>query len=119
MLETFYSVIEKNIGQDSAKFDVRFNAQHPIFQGHFPTMPVVPGACMMQIAGELSVAALQQNLRIVGAKNIKFLQVIYPNRTEIVTFDLSWEACDGGCEVKCSVMDGEKKYAAMQLILAD
>lgn len=119
MLETFYSVIEKNIGKESAAFSVQFNAQHPIFQGHFPTMPVVPGACLMQMAGELFVVALQKNIHIVGAKNIKFLQVIYPNKTEVVTFDLSWEACDGGYEVKCSVVDAEKKYAAMQLTFAD
>ena len=119
MLETFYSVIEKNIGQKSAAFSVRFNAQHPIFQGHFPTMPVVPGACLMQMAGELSVVALQKNVRISGAKNIKFLQVIYPNKTESVTFELAWEKCDGGFEVKCSVVDAEKKYATMQLTFAD
>ena len=119
MLETFYSVIEKNIGQDSAAFSVHFNAQHPIFQGHFPTMPVVPGACLMQMTGELSVVALQKNVQIVGAKNIKFLQVIYPNKTESVTFELAWEKCDGGFEVKCSVVDAETRYAVMQLTLAD
>lgn len=119
MLENFYSVIEKNIGQDTAAFLVRFNAQHPIFQGHFPMKPVVPGACLMQMTGELSVVALQKNLHIIGAKNIKFLQVIYPNKTESVTFELAWEECDGGFEVKCSVVDAEKRYATMQLTLAD
>lgn len=73
----------------------------------------------MQMTGELCVVALQKSLRIVGAKNIKFLQVIYPNKTEVVTFDLSWETCDSGYEVKCSVVDAEKKYAAIQLTLAD
>lgn len=73
----------------------------------------------MQMTGELCVVALQKSLRIVGAKNIKFLQVIYPNKAGIVTFDLSWEACDGGYEVKCSVVDAEKRYATMQLTLAD
>ena len=119
MLETFYSVIEKKFGQDSAAFSVHFNAQHPIFQGHFPTMPVVPGACLMQMAGELSVVALQRNIQIVGAKNIKFLQVNYPNKTESVTFDLTWEKNDTGYEVKCSVVDAETRYAVMQLTLTD
>ena len=119
MLENFYSVIEKNIGNTSATFGVRFNAQHPIFRGHFPQQPVVPGACLLQMTGDLVSSVLQKNLRVMGAKNIKFLQVILPERADVMTFDLAWNESNGGYEVKCSVVDAETRYAVMQLTLAD
>jgi len=119
MLENFYTIIEKNVENTSATFGVRFNVQHPIFKGHFPKQPIVPGACLLHIVGDLVSSTLQMNLRVVGAKNIKFLQVILPEKADEVTFDLSWVECNGGYEVKCSVVDTETRYAVMQLTLAD
>ena len=119
MLENFYTVIEKSIGNDSAAVGVRFNVQHPIFKGHFPQQPIVPGACLLQIAGELVSSVLQKNLRVMGAKNIKFLQLILPEKADVVTFDLSWEESDCGFEVKCSIVGAETRYAVMLLTLAD
>lgn len=119
MLENFYTVIEKKIGDSSATFGVRFNVQHPIFRGHFPKQPIVPGACLLHIAGELVSSALQMNLQVIGVKNIKFLQVILPEKADEVSFDLSWVECGGGYEVKCSVVEAETRYAVMQFTLAN
>ena len=55
----------------------------------------------------------------MGAKNIKFLQVILPERADVVTFDLAWNESNGGYEVKCSVVSADTRYAVMQLTLAD
>jgi 3-hydroxyacyl-[acyl-carrier-protein] dehydratase len=57
------------------------NAAHPIFEGHFPTQPVVPGVCMMLLMRELLENALGQPLSLVSADHAKFLTMLRPGDT--------------------------------------
>ena len=54
------------------------NADHPIFAGHFPGQPVVPGACQLQIVQELLSHLLGGEYHLVKADQIKFLTPIDP-----------------------------------------
>ena len=90
MLETFYSIVNQTIAENSAIVVVRFNMDHPIFQGHFPSMPVVPGACLVQMAGELSSKVLGKKFQVSMAQNVKFVQVIHPDEVDTVSFDILW-----------------------------
>jgi 3-hydroxyacyl-[acyl-carrier-protein] dehydratase len=51
---------------------------HPIFKGHFPNLPVVPGVCMVQIVKEIAEKQLNRKLFLATASNIKFLAVLNP-----------------------------------------
>jgi 3-hydroxyacyl-[acyl-carrier-protein] dehydratase len=53
---------------------------HPIFQGHFPGRPVLPGACLVQLVEELAHALAGRKLRLVRAGQIKFIAMIEPER---------------------------------------
>ena len=63
---------------------ITFQKDHPIFNGHFPGHPVVPGVCMIQIIRELLEDTLQLKLAIHSGDNIKFLSVINPIETPSV-----------------------------------
>ena len=65
---------------------VCFNTNHPIFAGHFPGHPVVPGACLVQIAQELLSDALQQPVRFTAVRNLKFRQAVTPEQEVTFTF---------------------------------
>jgi len=56
------------------------NAAHPIFAGHFPGQPVVPGACQVQMVEELLSHVLDTTFTLVNAGQIKFLTPIDPRR---------------------------------------
>ena len=43
---------------------VKLNAHHPIFKGHFPGQPVLPGVCMLEMIQEIMEEQLRQKLRI-------------------------------------------------------
>ena len=51
-----------------------------IFKVHFPGLPTLPGACMVQMSKEFIEEKLQQNIQIIYFKNLKFLKVIHPDK---------------------------------------
>jgi 3-hydroxyacyl-[acyl-carrier-protein] dehydratase len=63
---------------DELKATVIFNANHPLFTGHFPGNPVVPGVVQVQIIKELAEMHAGRKLLLRHAKNIKFLSIISP-----------------------------------------
>lgn len=70
-----------------AKYTVRFDAGHPVFKGHFPNRPVVPGACLVQIAEELASSALGGHVRFMGLTGLKFRQLVTPEQQIVYCLD--------------------------------
>ena len=119
MLENFYSVINQTVAENSAIISVRFNVNHPIFQGHFPTMPVVPGACLVEMVSELLSSVLGKKLQLSSAQNVKFVQVIHPDKLDMVSFDILWTDAEGGYATKCLVHNEGVTYAMMKVTLSE
>lgn len=70
------------LSRSESSYTIRFNPAHPIFAGHFPGHPIVPGACLVQIAQELLSEQLGQPIRFNAIRNLKFRQPVIPD-TEI------------------------------------
>ena len=119
MLEDFYSIINETVAGNTAIITVRFNVNHPIFQGHFPTMPVVPGACLVEMVNLLSSKVLGKKLQLLSAQNVKFVQVIYPDKVESVSFDILWTEAEGGYATKCLIHNEGTTYAMMKVTLCE
>jgi 3-hydroxyacyl-[acyl-carrier-protein] dehydratase len=91
MLEgSFYTITQS--AQTGASFEavLALNAAHPVFEGHFPGQPVVPGVCMMQTIQELLEKSLQQKVLLQKATNMKFLVMINPVVQPQVTVALQY-----------------------------
>src|SRR6188508_616692 len=78
-LSDFYSIDNWIVAGNALSCSLSFNAAHPIFNGHFPGNPIVPGVCTMQILNDLMERAIGQKLCLSTALNIKFLQLITPD----------------------------------------
>lgn len=74
----FYNIDTQEYRPGKIRAVIRFNPGHPVFQGHFPGNPVVPGACMVQLVKEFMEEGTTLRLRITSAPSIKFLSVINP-----------------------------------------
>ena len=83
-------------GSDSFVAVVKFNTQHRIFDAHFPESPVVPGACILQIATELMSHHLSLPVIIMEAKNIKFTSIINPLHYNEVVFSFRVSDAEAG-----------------------
>lgn len=82
-----------------------------IYAAHFKGMPITPGVCLVQIAVELASAASGQHLRLVAAKDIKFLNPVLPDKTSILDVSLKqvsedgvWQAVLSDAGITCAKM---------------
>ena len=77
-------------GPSSQKYHavVSLRNTHPIYLGHFPGNPVVPGVCQIQMIRELVETAVKQPLTLTESDNIKFLLMINPQINPILEFNI-------------------------------
>ena len=72
-------------GIEQYMLTVGLNPGHPIYDGHFPGNPVVPGVCQVQMVREglETLKKIKGTLRSSG--NIKFLAMIVPSENPTLT----------------------------------
>ncbi|MDP4282084.1 MAG: 3-hydroxyacyl-ACP dehydratase [Bacteroidota bacterium] len=54
---------------------------HPVFDGHFPGNPVVPGVCQIEMIRGLAEEITRKKIKLIYSDNIKFLAMIQPGTT--------------------------------------
>jgi len=79
--EDFFTIRSIQKDEASAKVLLELNVSHPIFAGHFPGQPVVPGACLLQMVKEIMQVILDNKLQLIKAHQLKFLSPIDPNKS--------------------------------------
>jgi 3-hydroxyacyl-[acyl-carrier-protein] dehydratase len=86
-LYTIQATVLSDAG-DKVTATISLNKEHPIFKGHFPGNPILPGVCTVQIIRELLEKNLDVKLMLTRAGSIKYLGFINPVTTATVQFDL-------------------------------
>ncbi|MFH2130718.1 MAG: hypothetical protein ABIK68_10130 [bacterium] len=110
--DTFYKVsrvTEKN--EQGARLGIRLNPDHPVFQGHFPGNPVTPGVCLIQMLKEIVSDHLQQGVLLTEARQIKFLNILVPDRTVELDLEMTLEPSGStGVSVKAIISHADRSY---------
>ena len=77
--DNLYKTVSINkTAPDSFIATIVLNRENIIFKAHFPDLPVVPGACLVQISKELISNVIDKKISITSFKNLKFLKTINP-----------------------------------------
>ncbi len=74
---------------------VDLNADHAIYRAHFPGQPITPGVVIMEVCRQLMCLHVGCDVRLVGAKNVKFLAPLSPVEHPRVRFAVSRVKQDG------------------------
>ena len=93
---------------------ISFLRESPIFQGHFPQHPVVPGVCMFAIIKELLEGQLGKTLQMASCRNMKFLNMIDPDQTPTVEAEVTIQTTnDGQLNVQARLFHADTVYFNM------
>lgn len=95
---------------------IRLNEDHPIFKGHFPGQPVLPGACMLQMVKEILQEQLSQSVKLKKAMNLKFIAPIDPRLTDELLLELSYKTIENGFMVNASISANEATCFKLQAV---
>jgi 3-hydroxyacyl-[acyl-carrier-protein] dehydratase len=107
LLEGFYTIEDFSYTDDQIRSRIKFREDHPIFEGHFPGHPIVPGVCMVQIIRALTEKMLAEKLRIQRGDQLKFLKFIDPRERSQVDATVSIKPSREGYAITASLFDGD------------
>ncbi len=92
LLNDFYTIENQTLlSEGKISVTVLFNANHPIFKGHFEQMPVVPGVCQTQLIKEILQEEIKRNLVLSKGINIKFMAMIVPQKHPKVLLEIAYK----------------------------
>lgn len=118
LLNNFCFLEEKICTDNGMSYALRLNAQHAIFQAHFPGNPITPGVCIIQMVTELLEQYVGQSLSLKRVANVKFLHVLSPKEyTTCRVVFRNIESGGSGWKIKASVEAETTCFAQLSLIL--
>ena len=90
--DSFYRI--KNIVQDdngTYAINVEILPGHPIYSGHFPGKPVVPGVCTLTIIKECLGEIYGRAIEFVSIKECKYISALLPEKKIAITINATVE----------------------------
>ena len=100
LIEGLYKVTATENTAEGILAKVHLNEDHAIFKGHFPGNPVMPGVCMIQIIKELTEETTGKNLFLAVSSNIKFMDIINPEKNPDLQLSIDITQENGEVKVK-------------------
>ncbi|MFA7274769.1 MAG: 3-hydroxyacyl-ACP dehydratase [Crocinitomicaceae bacterium] len=87
--DKFYQITALQHEENSITATLQIDANHTIFDGHFPNNPVTPGVVEMEIIKEILATALDKTLKMKSMSSCKFLAILNPTETPEVLVNIS------------------------------
>ena len=88
--DNFYRILSLvNNSEGDYSIKVELVSKHPIFCGHFPDKPVVPGVCTLTVIKECLGLILGRDISFVSIKECKYLSVLLPKEGLTIIINLT------------------------------
>lgn len=78
LLNNFFKISKQQHEGDHTIVSIELIVNHPLYAGHFPERPIVPGVCSIEIIKECTAAVLQSPLQFIVLEQSKFYNPIEP-----------------------------------------
>jgi 3-hydroxyacyl-[acyl-carrier-protein] dehydratase len=90
---------------------IRLNRDHPVFHGHFPDQPVVPGVLMIQLVAEILSEFLRLDIGITKMHSVKYLSFIDPDMHQKIDVRIEYKQEHlHSYKVNATVYSGEQVF---------
>ena len=71
------------------RYEVRIDESSPIFKGHFPNTPVLPGVLFIEIICRALELQFNKSISIKTATSIKYLSVVDPRVHKVLHLEIA------------------------------
>ena len=79
-MQDLFTSIDNYLAQEGHyAFRGRLDASHPVYRGHFPGHPVLPGVCTLQLVRECLNRGTGRRFRYAAIRECKFLGMVVPH----------------------------------------
>ncbi|ELR71313.1 hypothetical protein C900_02928 [Fulvivirga imtechensis AK7] len=109
-LYTIGNIQEKGDGEYFVA--VQLNESHPVFEGHFPGQPVLPGVCLLEMLKDMVNEVKNGTYRMHESSMIKYLQMVNPKENSTLAFQFTLSPAESGFRVTASstLADGATNF---------
>ena len=94
--DNFYKIHNITRDGNSATINVELLPTHPIYKGHFPGQPVVPGVCTLTIIKECIAKVLGYSVSYAGIKECKYMSALIPEEKLYITISITIDEVKNG-----------------------
>lgn len=118
--DNLFTVLSQQEEEGLPAFQLRIHPEWPIYKAHFPGHPITPGVCIVQMVQELLGLALNRDVTLRKAKNVKYLAIISPEEVSELTVSFTKIEAqeDGSLKVQAQVLAGETIYTKLSATFA-
>lgn len=112
LLGNFFSIKESLATENNShQLQVELNPEHPIFSGHFPDNPIVPGVCLTQMVKEIVEISVSKKLNLLRADSIKFTAIVNPKINSLLDCKFSLKLLEtGNLQAELSFFSGDTTF---------
>lgn len=120
-MQDLYTSMENYLREEGRlAFRVRLDASHPVYRGHFPGHPVLPGVCTLQIVKRCLASGTGRAVRFTAIRECKFLGMIVPAADTLLDIDIRLgDNDDGTKKVTCTVTDDDKTVLKLKATISE
>lgn len=108
-LTNLYTIASLDQAPNQITCTLQIDAAHPVFQGHFPGSPVLPGVVQLEMVKAVLSKALEKPFTLKEMSTCKFLEVLNPDETPELTIHIQYKG-EEILDVNASGKHGEKTY---------
>lgn len=106
----FYELVSEAKTENGFLLNVKLNAQHEVYEGHFPGKPVAPGAALTQMVLDEALRLSEGEKTVKEFRQIKFLSVIDPTLVNELELDFDFRERKGVDMFTCVGKSGDTSY---------
>ncbi len=108
-LSNLYTITTLDQAPGQITCTLHIDAGHPVFQGHFPGSPVLPGVVQLEMVKAVLSQALGKRFTLKEMSTCKFLEVLNPAETPALTIHIQYKG-EEMLDVSASGRQGDKTY---------
>jgi 3-hydroxyacyl-[acyl-carrier-protein] dehydratase len=106
-------------GENTLSAIVRMNGNNPVFSGHFPGKPVLPGVCSLFLVRKCMERFLGKGFNYKHIDFCKFPGIADPATHQKMLLRILWEQVNDRTKIKAEIKHGSLTVLKLQALLTE